>query len=146
MATKKFKHIAHKSDFAKLMCELSTIKNNFDCFSCKVVGDTLICKGEIQPTMHSCIYSIKISYKVWGKPKVWIIDPVIEYNSDIHMFKDGNNLCLYYHIEHPWKDTYHIYDKIIPWTAEWLVFYELYLITGKWLGIERKHSDPKINE
>jgi hypothetical protein len=23
---------------------------------------------------------------------------------------------------------------VVPWTSEWLVFYELWLITGEWLG------------
>lgn len=146
MAIKKFKHTPHQKDFPKLMCELGAIKNNYDCFNCKIKGDTLICTGKIQPTEFSRIYSIKISYKVWGKPKVWITDPVIEYNCDIHMFKDEKNLCLYYHYEKPWKDSYHIYDKIIPWASEWLVFYELYMITGKWFGVEQNHTSPKINE
>jgi len=33
-----------------------------------------------------------------------------------------------------------IHEKIIPWIAEWLVFYELYRICGKWLGPEAPHG------
>jgi hypothetical protein len=33
-----------------------------------------------------------------------------------------------------------LHQKIIPWIAEWLVYYELYLICGKWLGPEAPHG------
>lgn len=145
MAIKKFGIKSHSRDYPKLMSELSTIKSNYDCFDCHIIRDTLVCTGVIRPSEYSRTYTIKISYKVWGKPHVWITDPIIEYNEDIHMFKESNNLCLYYHKENPWKDSYHIYDKIIPWTSEWLVFYELYLIYGKWFGAEQIHYEPKIN-
>ena len=146
MANKKFRPSNHNKDYPKLMTEINTIKNHYSNFDCKIKTDTLTCTGIIKPTEYSRDYYVKISYKLWGIPKIWIIDPVIEYNEDVHMYKDENNLCLYYHKENPWKDTYHIYDKIIPWTSEWLVFYELYLITGKWLGAAQNHFTPKIND
>ena len=27
-----------------------------------------------------------------------------------------------------------IADTIVPWTAEWLVHYEIWLVTGEWYG------------
>lgn len=33
-----------------------------------------------------------------------------------------------------------LHDKIIPWTAEWLVYYELFKLDGKWLGPEAPHG------
>ena len=27
-----------------------------------------------------------------------------------------------------------IADTIVPWTAEWLVYYEIWLMTGEWYG------------
>ena len=41
-----------------------------------------------------------------------------------------NSLCLYYPGDLTWSDKHHLYDKTIPWLVEWLVFYELYQITG----------------
>ena len=36
-----------------------------------------------------------------------------------------------------------IADTIIPWTSEWLFFYELWLATGgEWLG-EGEHPPPR---
>lgn len=146
MVTKKFIPVTHNRDFPKLMLELTAIQKNYNCFICSIRGNKLICEGKIQPTHLSREYYVKISYEAWKKPKVWIINPTIEYNEEIHMYKDDNNLCLYYHVESPWKHSYHLYDKIIPWTSEWLIYYELYQITGKWFGIEQKHSSPKRSD
>ena len=54
------------------------------------------------------------------------------------MYANGT-LCLYKPTDDPWKPSDNIHEKIIPWTAEWLVFYELYLMCGKWLGPEAPH-------
>jgi hypothetical protein len=53
----------------------------------------------------------------------------------------------YWPDEDRWKSSDDIHKKIIPWLAEWLVFYELFLITGKWLGPEAPHAAmPKVEE
>ena len=43
---------------------------------------------------------------------------------------DNGALCLYKPAETPWKLSDNLQKKIIPWAAEWLVFYELYLMCG----------------
>ncbi|WP_426430341.1 hypothetical protein ACPX19_12495 [Winogradskyella sp. HB-48] len=89
----------------------------------------------MKPTDYSKEYSIELVYDGLNAPKVYVIEPEIEYHDDIHMFPKEKNLCLY----HPKTDDFqwnyikhHVFDTIIPWTLEWFVYYELYLITGKW--------------
>jgi len=36
-----------------------------------------------------------------------------------------------------------LHETIIPWTAEWIVFYELWKITGEWLGSAALHDVNK---
>lgn len=36
-----------------------------------------------------------------------------------------------------------ISDTIIPWVADWLLYYELWLATGEWLG--GGHGSPSVN-
>ncbi|MCX2456014.1 hypothetical protein [Lacticaseibacillus nasuensis] len=36
-------------------------------------------------------------------------------------------------------------QTIIPWAQEWIYFYELYLITGKWYGNGEHPQEPKNN-
>lgn len=97
-----------------------------------------MCTGSIQPDLTSPKYLIRIRYKPGSAPSVMVLEPEIELCTDIHIYKNGA-LCLYYPCDQPWRDTNLIADTIIPWTAEWLVYYELYLITKKWEGPEIKH-------
>jgi hypothetical protein len=57
-----------------------------------------------------------------------------------------NSLCLYDWREQPWKESRHLHDTIIPWTAEWLLYYEIYKMTGKWIGRSVLHWNPASNE
>ncbi len=48
-----------------------------------------------------------------------------------HVFSDGS-LCL--HIPGQWQSDMTIAEYIVPWIAEWLFYYEVWLATGEWLG------------
>lgn len=37
-----------------------------------------------------------------------------------------------------------IAKTILPWTALWLYYYELWLDTGKWLGPSSHTADPNL--
>jgi hypothetical protein len=37
-----------------------------------------------------------------------------------------------------------IATTILPWTALWLYYYELWLDTGKWLGPSSHATDPNL--
>lgn len=141
MGDKFQKHNVNK--FAVSMSELQLIKKYYDCVSCRVErGGNLIAKGEITPTDYSATYNFTIKYSPYKTPKVFINNPIIEYNNDIHLYKDGS-VCLYYPGDMIWNSTLHLHNTIIPWTAEWLIFYELYQITGKWEHPYVPHGELK---
>ena len=48
-----------------------------------------------------------------------------------HVFRNGA-LCLHYRWE--WNTRMDIGDTIIAWTSEWLYHYEMWHVTGEWLG------------
>lgn len=115
--------------------ERNLIQQHYDFLKCKIGKDNLICEGVFQPTTLSQKYTYEVIYDGQSSPKVYIKNPEIEYHDDIHMFPKDNSLCLY----HPESDDFHwnafkhnLHLTIIPWTQEWFIFYELYLITGKW--------------
>ena len=91
------------------------------------------------PSEDCDAYDIEVTYRFGGYPNVRVRQPQITPCPAIHMYSDGT-LCLYYPINDPWKPSNDLHRKIIPWTAEWLVFYELYRICGKWLGPESPHT------
>lgn len=132
--------------FPEMLSQKKQIETDFDCFKCSIKGRgpnaSLLCYGEITPTEFSQTYKIKLTYNGSGVPKVYVISPTIPFDDKAHMYSDGR-LCLYYPPEDPWKHTKRISDTIIPWTAEWLVYYELYQIDGKWHGPFVQHGETK---
>jgi hypothetical protein len=126
--------------YRKSICEELLIKKRFPSFDCRIRGRKLICRGKLKPTENSTEYRIEVSYEPWGNPDVRILNPKIKPEKDLHFYKTGN-LCLYDWREQPWQDKWHLADTIIPWTAEWLMYYEIYLLTGKWLGKSAIHGD-----
>lgn len=46
----------------------------------------------------------------------------------------GTRLCLWWPKGREWIPQMKLTDTFIPWTAEWLHFFELWLKTGEWLG------------
>ena len=119
--------------------EKSRIEASYPCFHCVLHGNRLTCVGAIQPGQDCETYEIKIDYRMDDPPQVRITRPDITPSTEYHMYSDGQ-LCLYDHRSSPWKWRYNIHETIIPWTAEWLVFYELWRITGEWLGPAAPHG------
>lgn len=99
-----------------------------------VSKDRLVWRGRIQPTAASRVYEVEIVYTGRKYPRVRVLAPTLEPNSEgvlPHYFREGA-LCL--HERHEWHSDMRIVDTIIPWTSEWLAYYELWLATGLWFG------------
>lgn len=83
---------------------------------------------------------VTISYEQDGVPRVRIKEPEIAPAPNHSNVWGRHPLCLYKPTDDPWKSSDNIHEKIILWTAEWLLFYELYLMCGRWLGPEAEHG------
>lgn len=114
-----------------VLLEKHLLEKHFAFLKVALSRGVLMCRGYFQPSEFSPLYKYKIIYKPLAPPKVFVVEPKIEYSDDIHMYGD-KSLCLYYPPDFRWGEAVHIYDTILPWVHEWFVFYELYLITGKW--------------
>ena len=88
--------------------------------------------GYLQPTEFSRRYKVKIQYRVKTPPKIWVVSPALHPKAP-HRFDDGS-LCVYWAREGDWGPDMPFHETIIPWVAEWLFYYEMWLDTGKWLG------------
>jgi hypothetical protein len=145
MATKKFIPIKKHDPWLHLVRQKVLVEKHFPCFACalQVRPGVLDCTGEIQPCPECDTYKVHISLTKDGVPRVKIMSPIIQPRAAIHMYSNGT-LCLYDHRDQPWMVDDNLYEKIIPWTAEWLVYYELFKLDGKWLGPEAPHGNaPK---
>ena len=100
----------------------------------------LIWSGKIRPTPISQEYTVVLTWELGWSPKVWVIgdelqrldDPDFPHKYQIIKEEKMVRLCLYRHQEF---SSYEFLSKtIIPWTVEWLYFYEIWLVTGEWCG------------
>lgn len=109
----------------------------------------------LQPTEESKCYKVLLEYKnLQRKPQLYldISDLKIKNKADIpHKYginevngKEYVNMCLYYGKE--WSYTMKISETIIPWAAEWIYFFEIWLITGKWCGGGKHPTNKDIEK
>ena len=95
----------------------------------------LNCVMSIQPSPVSQVHTVRILQQHGGRPHVTVIDPPLQLHPGAtslpHVYT-GDELCLYYSGQ--WKPEMLLSTTIVPWTAEWLMHYELWLATGHWTG------------
>jgi hypothetical protein len=94
----------------------------------------LDCVMPIQPSPASQTYTVCLRYQNRRRPQITVIDPQLIRSDaqDLPHVYPGDELCLYYPGE--WRHDMLLATTILPWTAEWLMHYELWLITGRWTG------------
>ena len=64
-----------------------------------------------------------------------MIQPRLALHPDAHALPHvypGDQLCLYYPGE--WRHDMLLVATVLPWTAEWLIHYKVWLVTGQWTG------------
>ena len=95
--------------------------------------------GQLQPCEVSPQYAVEIRYRLGRVPRVRVLKPALDPGAP-HIYK-GGTLCLYWPKEWKWNEGEWIADTIVPWTALWLYYYELWQDCGEWLG-PSSHDPP----
>ena len=94
--------------------------------------------GTLQPREGGTVYPARIKMKGRSRPRVTIPDlPLIP--RPPHLYPDAS-LCLYCPRDGSWHPGLAIARTIVPWTAEWLYFFEAWQETGVWWGPEAPHA------
>ena len=112
------------------------------------LADELRWTAEFTPTKLSCTYTVQFTYKV-GDPIVWVqaVDPVLDPGAGSqlpHVYEDSTQCWLCLHLEGQWDPGMPIATTVVPWAAEWLYHYEIWLATGEWTGSgERYRRDVR---
>lgn len=97
-------------------------------------GRLLTWKGTLTPSELSATYEILVVLEDGSDPLVYVVDPPFCYWDDEplpHVFPH-QTLCLF--LGEEWGPWAPLANSILPWTAEWLLFYEGWLATGEWTG------------
>lgn len=101
----------------------------------------LVCVIRLQPSPASQTYTVRLTYRHGRRSRVTVTDPPLELHPGAdalpHVYR-GDELCLYYPGE--WHHHMLLASTIVPWTTEWLIHYELWLITGYWAGGGHTHA------
>lgn len=143
---KKYHKNRALSGFKLLYRQLNELRKSFPCYKCSIrrFVSELVCNATIQPNELCSVYKIQIRQWPGRAPRVSILEPKIEPKYEIHMYSNGT-LCLYYPKEFKWQKGTSIAKYTIPWINEWIVYYEIYKISGKWEGQEAPHGNkPKL--
>ena len=132
----------NKKKVITLPRQQSDLLYTFKGAECVIKKDVLLWKGKIKPTPLSKEYDVFIKYQINRLPRIQVFvtsdelkeldNPDFPHKYKIIKDKNTVKICL---------DRYQVFNKynyisttIIPWTIEWLYYYEIWLATGKWLG------------
>jgi hypothetical protein len=111
------------------------LKLLFPNFNVTTARNQLRCIGTLQPSPMSDVYTVQVEYEVPDRPRVHVLQPELQLAKGKtklpHVFP-GNELCL--HLSTDWRSDQKICEFIMPWISVWLYFYEVWLVTGEWLG------------
>jgi len=128
-----------KKNYYALACyQKYHIDKNYDCFKTALINGKLVCNAQIQPTPECEKYKVRIEFFPGQQPHVYIKSPKLPDTNEIHLYHEGF-LCLFDPRETKWKDNLKISEYTIPWTIEWILYYELWKIIGKWEGKSSSH-------
>lgn len=117
------------------------LRAQFPSFRLKRTAGGLCWHGELRPQEDSPLYRVRIIWSESRSPRVSVEAPALAPKAP-HRYADGS-LCLYYPRDESWTRHKHLADTIVPWAAEWLLFYEIWLVTKRWFGPEAPHDGPK---
>lgn len=120
------------------------IRRRFPSFNAEKGNGQWIWRGMLQPQGSSPVYQVSIRYRQGHTPTVRVHSPTLATNAP-HRYP-GGDLCLYWPREWQWRGDELIAETILPWTASWLLFYELWLDTGKWLAPSSHRDEGVIEE
>lgn len=123
--------IALEAHYDFLMCQIKPVKGKL----------CLVATGQYNQV--GITYTYEIIYDGYNDPDVRILSPAL-IEKPPHTYPKDRTLCLYHPKDTPWSNrTCSLYSHIIPWVHEWILYYEIYLINGKWEHPEAKHGTAK---
>ena len=138
--------------------QLQAMKLHWPAFDGSKSGDGMLrWNGPLKPKAR--LYHVAILWKpgAMALPYVWLYDPALQPRAgssfaDIpHLIfykedPEHSGLCLFDPERREWSPADLIAETTVPWASEWLLYYELWHLTGEWfapgVGRERVAQMP----
>lgn len=127
--------MARSSTFRSLAPQVCAIVERFPEGRVTVQGRRLIWRGSLKPSELSRSYRVEVNYLLKHEPVVRILNRLTTRPGESlpHVWSHAKRiLCL--HQSKDWSARMLLANSIIPWAAEWLFFYEIWVVTGEWDG------------
>ena len=113
-------------------------------------GRELQYRFSIAPSAFGRLYGCLLRMRPDSRePEVLVLGPdlnAIAANQTIpHIYEHdgpGTKLCLWWPKQREWMPLMKLTETCIPWTAEWLWYFEDWIATGEWVG-GGQHPQPK---
>lgn len=109
--------------------------------SARITNGRLVFTYEVKPTALSRSYKLELSYARNSSPEVRVLEPNIVALSGeqglpphLYTFEHPVRLCLYLPSAGDWTRDIVLATSVIPWSVEWLFYYEMWQVTGEWHG------------
>lgn len=130
--------------------QMAQVRLRWPHLVCRIRNGMLVCDGAVRPTPMSQSYTVRLEYRVGWQPRVWVTSPRLKRHGSApnqpiphtyHSTRQGRERpCLFFPNSGGWRSDKSLAATVIPWVYEWLVFYELWHITGEWLGGGIEHG------
>ncbi|WP_222125826.1 hypothetical protein [Paenibacillus sp. Y412MC10] len=137
MAHKKRKDKLFRDYVIPLSHQVIAMEAAFPSFKAKWDMNVVTWTGTMTPSPLSLSYLVQVKYSLgMSQPKVSVLSPKLEKRGteDIPHVYPGEELCLFRPRKKEWTKDKLIADTIIPWISLWLYHYEIWHVTGEWLG------------
>ena len=84
---------------------------------------------------------MKVAYRLGERPVVIVLSPDLRSRDGEglpHVFSEKEP-CLFRTKYREWDSSMSLVVTIVPWASLWLLYYEVWLVTGKWCGSRQEH-------
>ena len=139
--------LSHQRRSRKIGAQIDRTHNKWPTFEVRDrSSEHVLWHGQLRG--FQLIYFVGVYWTLNGsidRPYVFLLEPPLRpreggtYEEIPHLMFDDENpklsgLCLFDPDGNEWKSCMLIADTTVPWTADWLLFYELWHYDGKWRG------------
>ncbi len=119
-----------------LVNQAGVLRSRYLASSLTLTRDRLVWFGELTPSEYSDTYEVVIEHDNSKAPIIYVARPrlsLVEGQRLPHVYS-LNTLCLHAESSRQMASRL-LADTLVPWTSEWLLFYEIWLATGgEWRG------------
>ena len=138
MGREKNKYLGHR-ELPLIRHKIALERSYPGCF-CELKRNVLTWRALITPTVLSRGYQVQIEYNGHRMPKVTVSGdslrglskPNFPHHYDIDIESNRVRICLCLSSELDYTKPFS--ETLVPWAAEWLFHYEIWLATGEWRG------------